>query len=174
VNARLRIVALLPAVLTAISCADEPLPSVRPIHPEPALVQGWEIPDANGLRAALIRATLAEDAGGGLKAAYCVQFCEYDPAKGHCSLYDAPESFFGPFKADRALVFPWYSCPNVGRPYLKMRMVVGPFWRRVDEENLIAEVGVSPPGALPESAAEYSATWGVAGWKVQLRSPPAP
>jgi len=162
------------AVLAIVSCGDEPLPPVRPIHPEPVLVAGWEIPDAQGLRSALVRATLAEDTGGSLKMAYCVQLCDYDPPKARCNLYDPPESFFAPFIADHLPIYPWYACPRLGRPYLTMRMVVGPFWRRPSEKDLIAEVGVSPPGALPEGSAEYSAVWGVGGWKVSFLTPPPP
>jgi hypothetical protein len=162
------------AVLALVSCNGEPLPPVRPIHPEPILVAGWDIPDAQGLRSALVRAHLAEDTGGSLKVAYCVQFCEYDLAKARCNLYDPPESFFAPFVADHLPIYPWYACPRLGRPYLTMRMVVGPFWRRLGEKDLIAEVGVSPPGALPEGSAEYSAAWGVGGWNVSFLTPPPP
>ena len=161
------------AVLALVSCGEEPLPAVRPMHPEPVLVVGWNIPDAQGLRSALVRATLADNTGGSMKLAYCVQLCEYDSAKSRCNLYDPPESFFAPFIADHLPIYPWYACPRLGRPYLTMRMVVGPFWRRPGE-HLVAEVGVSPPGAVPEGSVEYSAVWAVGGWKVSFLTPPPP
>ncbi len=114
------------AAIVLLSCGDEPLPPVRPIHPQPVLVEGWQIPDAEGLRAALVRGYLAEEAADPVKAAYCVQFCEYDRSKEQCRPYDPPESFFSPFRSSRQPIFPSYSCPRLGPPYaITMRYAGG-------------------------------------------------
>lgn len=163
------------AAFVLLSCGDEPLPPVRSIHPEPVLVEGWQIPDADGLRVALVREYLAEEAAASIKAAYCVQFCDCDRSKEQCRAYDPPVSFFSPFRSNREPIFPSYACPSLAPPYtITMRMVVGPFWRRPEEKDLIAEVGVSPPSMLPDHGAEYAAAWGVGGWRVQLRTAPPP
>jgi hypothetical protein len=162
------------------SCGNEPLPPVRPAHPQPRLVEGWQVPDADGLREQLVRAYVAEDSlvpsnqsATRAEFAYCVFLCAYDIAKQRCQAYDPPESFFERFRGTNLPVFPSYACP-FKRPRLTMWLLVGPFWQWPGEQGLVAEVGMAPPFTLPEAGAEYAATWAAGGWKVQFRSPPPP
>ena len=88
-----------------LSCAEEPLPRIRPT--EATVVAAWEVPDSKLLHEELVRA-YRSDGVSAVPAVYGIRLCEYDESKERCRLYDPPRSFFRRFKGEGLPIFASY------------------------------------------------------------------
>jgi hypothetical protein len=164
---------ILLAACAPLSCAEEPLPEVKPT--QATVVATSEVPESESLQEALVRAYLADDASA-VPIVYCIKLSEYDQSEERFRLYDPPQSFFDRFKGEELPIFASYHRPPPTPPDgLRRRMVIGPFWREPGNPDLLAEVGDSSLlDRRHETGAIYSAVWGPRGWKVTFRDPPPP